>query len=401
MFRSRIKSPIQRCFLFVQSIELSKICSFKSLITLFIVPNRNLGSGNAHPHRTPVTPYYCLLMLAVVALFFTSCQKESLDATMLNSTASANSAEARLKLPWQRKSPETAYGALIGAPDSLDNLIFELSVADQLGITCLRERVAVPCRSLSVNLVPELTSGYKVVLNFNTPNSTDDSLLPFVSDLNQYRIDLNNILNTFTVLPEVAVIENEESNRFYYSGTAQEYLTQLSTAIAVMHARGIKVTNGGITSGGLNYLVYLDLLSQGKTDSAEQFKEAANVTPNSPTTQERGAFVEELLLAYASMDLDFVNFHWKATSPDTETFNQVINYLKKRTGKKIISNELGQFDEDPNTLLAHIQMCSDQGFPYMLWYSPDESEGKKGKSLQRHDASLTQSGLEYQEYLQD
>ena len=165
------------------------------------------------------------------------------------------------------------YGAFIGAPDGTDDVSFQLNVADQLGISCLRERVTVPLLSLGNNLVPELNTDYKVLLNFCSQNS-GSGLIPFVTDLVLYELNLNTILNTFTVMPKVAVIENEESNRFFYSGTADQYISQLSAAIDVMHARGIKVANGGITSTGLNYLVYQDFLEQGKADSAELLQEA-------------------------------------------------------------------------------------------------------------------------------
>jgi hypothetical protein len=340
----------------------------------------------------------------VVALVcFSSCQKEKLtDSSVLNSTASGSSAQARLGLPWQHKDPLTYYGALIDAPDSGSDEEFQFNVGDQLGISCLRERVIVPARSLNLNLVPELNSKYKVLLNFCSSGSSDGSLLPFVTDLVQYKIDLRNILNTFTVMPEVAVIENEESNRYYYSGTASEYIDQLNAAISVMHANGIKVANGGLTGGGLEFLVYQDLIDQGKEDSAEEFRKITHITPNNPDTQEKGIFTDSLLQAFNQTDVDYINFHWKCSSPDeTEALEDVINYLKKRCNKPIISNELGQLDTDPNTLLSMMQLCTDEHLPYILWYSPDEHAGKRDAPLQHSNAKLTSSGVAYQDYLAD
>jgi len=289
-------------------------------------------------------------------------------------------------------SKTTQYGALIDAPSIINSLGFQVKVADQLGVSCLRSRVRVPGSSK----VPILNTTYKVLLNFNS--NRFGSTAPFVTNLTQYEKDLRNILSGCTVLPVVAVIENEESNASYYNGTAKAYINQLSTAINVMHAYGIKVANGGITSTGLNYLVYQDFLSQGKADSAEQFRSLEHVTPNNAQTQERGAFVNALLQAYAQMNLDYVNFHWKGESPDTQSLGSVINYLKKVTRKKIISNELGQTDKDPNTLTTHVQKCTDAGFPYIVWYSPQENSGENATPLQHNDASLTNSGIAYQNY---
>jgi len=356
---------------------------------------------------------YSLIAVVVAAMFITSCKKEALDGTVLNSTTSGNSsAQAKTGWPFSHKGdggssntppgkyPGTNYGATIGTPDGTDDESFQLNVADQLGISCLRERVSVPIVSLGNNLVPELNTSYNVLLNFCSPNS-GNQLIPFVTDLDQYKTNLNNILDAFTVMPLVAVIENEESNRYFYSGTASQYISQLSTAIGVMHARGIKVTNGGITSTGLNYLVYQDFLDQHKYDSAQLFKQLTNVTPNNPYTLDRGAFVDILLDSYADMDLDYVNFHWKGTSPNTDALNEVINYIKKRTRKDIISNELGQFDTDPNTLLALVDLCTNRNFPFIIWYSPDENSNRRDTPLQYEDGSLTPTGVAYRNYLED
>jgi len=402
MFIRIIKSQIQKGYSYVQS-----IVQTRSKFSTFIVKRKfrlqmaQPAVANPHVAKWSTLSRHYFLTIVVAALLLSSCQKEKLSDTVVNSTNTSSSAEAKLAFPWFRKDPVSNYGALIGAPDQTDNDDFQLNVADQLGITCLRERVLVPCKFLNTSLVPELNTSYKVLLNFDSPKNEDGSLLPFVSDLAQYKIDLIDILNTLVSMPDVAVIENEESNHYYYSGTPGEYIDQLNAAITIMHARGIKVANGGITSTGLCYLVYQDLLAQGKEDSAEEFKQAVNVTPNSSVTQERGDFIDKLLNAYTNMDLDYVNFHWKATSPDTQAFNTVINYLQKRTGKKVISNELGQFDEDPNTLEAHVQACTNQQFPYIIWYSPDENDGKKGTPLQHSDASLTPTGVGYQDYLAD
>ena len=336
------------------------------------------------------------LTMACIAMFLCSCSKNDLNNPVVNSTDAANTLSAAEAAPLKLLRSNTVnYGALIGFPTAQGSLSFQLNVADQVGVSCLRARTLVP----ATGPTSILNSKYKILLNFNS--DYEGTPLPFVTDMTKYKTDLNNILATYTILPVVAVIENEESNKYYYSGTAEEYIRQLNTAIPIMHARGIKVANGGITNIGLNYLVYQDLLAQGKTDSAARFKLLTRLTPKSAGTQERGAFVNTLLTNYARMNLDYINFHWKGTSPDTESLNQVINYLRKVTRKPIINNELGQFDTDPNTLLSHIQLCTNQNLPYIVWYSPDESDEKKGMPLQHSDQSLTSSGFGYQGYLKN
>ncbi len=346
---------------------------------------------------------YCTIAVIGLALFFSSCQKEKLsEDIMVNSTSmSSQSATAKAAFGSGIGSPSKLvnYGAFICPPSTGQGWLgFQQSVASQLGVTSLRGSTLVPGNGNPPML---LSGGYGVLFNFNSNNDAEDDggPTPFVKDLTQYKIDLSNIIALCPVKPLVAVIENEESNRYYYSGSAWDYIKQLNAAIGVMHANGIKVANGGLTSGGLEYLVYQDFMSQGKEDSAKQFQKLTHVTPNSPTTQERGIFVDSLLRAYVQMDIDYVNFHWKGDSPDTEALQDVINYIRKRLNKPVISNELGQYDKDPNTLLAMVQLCTTYNFPFLTWYSPDEKHGKKATPLQYDNATLTNTGNAYQLFL--
>jgi len=336
-----------------------------------------------------------LLSVVCIAVFLSSCKKENMSNTALNSTNSGTSlADAATE-----SKRISQYGVDILAPQSVNDYDFEMNVAGQLGVTVLREGVKVPASNLNADLVPQLRTQYKIVLNFTSPGK-GDKLVPFRTDTKKYQQDLNNVLNTFTIMPVVAVIENEESNRFYYSGTALDYVKQLKAAIPVMHNRGIKVANGGITQPGLCYLVYKDLLAQGKTDSAAKFQLDTAIPMDSPSVQGRGRFIDTLLTNYAAMPgLNFVNFHWKTKVHDTISLHQTINYLKKRTGHKVISNELGQLDWDPTTVSAYAQTCTNQSFQYIIWYSPDPSANKIGNPLQYADGTLTPSGVEYQRYL--
>jgi hypothetical protein len=79
--------------------------------------------------------------------------------------------------------------------------------------------------------------------------------------------------------------------------------------------------------------------------------------------------------------------------------NQAVNYLKKRTGKKIISTEIGQLLSDPAILTTHVQLCVDQQMPYIMWYSPDINSGLRGTPLQYPDGTLTSSGYEYRDFI--
>ncbi|TKK70153.1 hypothetical protein FC093_05205 [Ilyomonas limi] len=388
-----IKSQLQRQYAFAQTISLPKVlASLKRVFQLLPF------ARHRYKKRLAIANYY-LLIVVMATTFFCSCQKEQVsDPSDLNSTSSSTaSVDARRR---HRSSTNviTNYGAFICPPDpGPSGLAFQKNVAGKLGVSCLRGYTPVPGTGNSPQI---LSSGYRVLLNFVAENNSGSDPAPFVTNLTKYKADLNKIIDVCTVKPVVAVIENEESNRYFYSGTAQQYINQLNAAIEVMHARGIKVANGGITSQGLNYLVYQDFMDQGKEDSAKQFQLlVGGIAVKDAATQDRGAFIDILLTNYTKMDLDYVNFHWKGTSPDTEGLREVINYLKKRSNKPIISNEFGQFDTDPNTLLAMSQLSDNQNLPYSIWYSPDENAGKRDTPLQHNDATLTRTGVAYQDFL--
>ena len=98
------------------------------------------------------------------------------------------------------------------------------------------------------------------------------------------------------------------------------------------------------------------------------------------------------------MDLDFVNFHWRSQSAaDSQGLGEVIAYLKRATGKPVITNEMGQFDQDPATLTSILQTCQQNNCPFVIWYS--DCEGSTTYPLNYSDATLTNTGYAYKNYI--
>jgi hypothetical protein len=58
--------------------------------------------------------------------------------------------------------------------------------------------------------------------------------------------------------PELLMVENEELADKFFAGTPEQYLGELQSAAQVAHARGIPLTNGGITTRPLQLLVWED-----------------------------------------------------------------------------------------------------------------------------------------------
>ncbi len=337
-----------------------------------------------------ITSQSCVVMMAFVVLLATGCRKEKAAIQHLSPQSNINTEKFDPSLKGTAKTV-ARYGALIGAPANVDPYQFTIDVAGAIGLSCIRDKAPVP----GTKKVKMLTSGYKVLLNFTTCTTMP---MRFRTDLSTYQNDLRNTLSVFTTLPTVAVIENEESNSQFYNGTPLEYVNQLQAAISVMHANHIPVANGGITSVGLEYLVYQDYLSRGMTNQAEDFRQRMNVAINSSFTIDRANFISILLANYAIMDLDYVNFHWRSTSSsDSEGLGETIAYLKRVTGKPVITNEIGQYDQDPATLNASVGMCKSYQLPYVLWYS--KTNDSRSFPLQYDTEALTVSGEAYKSFL--
>src|SRR5690349_18268216 len=128
-----------------------------------------------------IMKHLCLLAVVCIAVFLSNCNKENMSNTALNNTTSGTSlADAAT-----RKAP-FIYGVDILAPAGSDDYAFEMNVAGQLGVAFLREGTRVPANDLSADLVPQLRTQYKILLNFTSPGK-GKSLVPFRTDTKKYQ----------------------------------------------------------------------------------------------------------------------------------------------------------------------------------------------------------------------
>ena len=73
-------------------------------------------------------------------------------------------------------------------------------------------------------------------------------------DMQVYKQTLWEILDKYR--PIIIAVENEENSKIFYTGTPEEYSSQLKAACEVAHSKGIKCTNGGMVSSLVALLVY-------------------------------------------------------------------------------------------------------------------------------------------------
>ena len=218
------------------------------------------------------------------------------------------------------------------------------------------------------------------------------------SDLAAYQRTLGQVLDKYR--PVVLAVENEENSALFYTGTPEEYAAELTAACQVAHQKGIPCTNGGLVSALVALLVYDHYLKSGQSATAQDFAIRA-LTPdlqrqlNSPQAQEQIDKGQALLSAYRAAGADYVNFHWYIA--DTRALEEAVAYLRAQTGLPVITNEIGQFTDDPNQTTAIMGKIVELGLPIAVWFGLD---GPKARGLVNLDGSLRPTGQAFQRFIQ-
>ena len=279
------------------------------------------------------------------------------------------------------------------------------------------------CNGTINNYYDFASAGFKIILNINyrVPRSAtgEKQPVPFPTDLEAYSKTFTSILDKYK--PELVVVENEEDNPFYHSGTADDYINELKTAISICHSKGLKVTNGGLTEREMMLIVFDDLMSNGKTQEAYDFANRAmpqqylsklNNYKKLPVVQRALTFGKAVIQAYKILDLDYVNFHWYEPSVargkmnnsalntdhiDSKVFAAVVNYLKRTTGKPVITNEFGVLNTSPTLIQELMQQVLNANMDYAIFYSGDGAGGSI--ALQNGSGSLRQTGEAVRDFI--
>ncbi len=218
------------------------------------------------------------------------------------------------------------------------------------------------------------------------------------TDLAAYQRTLGQVLDKYR--PAVLAVENEENSALFYTGTPEEYAAELKAACQVAHQKGIPCTNGGLVSALVVLLVYDHYGQAGQWAKAEDFA-ARTLPPNvrrqlkSPRAQEQIRKGKALLSAYRAAGVDYVNFHWYIA--DTRALEEAVAYLRAQTGLPVITNEIGQFTDDPHQTTAVMGKIVELGLPMAVWFGLD---GPKARGLVNLDGSLRPTGQAFQRFIQ-
>lgn len=247
-------------------------------------------------------------------------------------------------------------------------------------------------------------AGLKLILTIRNGGGSGQPSTP-PSDINTFRQILGQIVDKYK--PEVLVIENEEnSGTIFYSGTPQQYLTELRAGCEIAHQKGVKCTNGGLVSSLVAALVFDNYKQMGDQDKANEYlsrtlvgsKQSMILQITSARGREQIAKGKELLAGYKSAGADFANFHWYIS--DTEALGEAVSYLQVASGLPVITNEIGQqANTDPSQVSNVMQKIVSLGLPYAIWFSMDTNPPDGARALNETDGSLRSNGEAFRDFI--
>jgi len=312
---------------------------------------------------------------------------------------------------------QTKFGVLVHGNMDVSK---KIDIAKDLGVSYVRNAIVMQdWNGRDEEYEKYIASGLKVVLNVNWGHVQNEKgekrPVPFPKDTVKYKQILGDILDKCK--PELVVIENEELNRRYHSGSIEEYINELTAAINVAHTKGLKITNAGLTGRGFCLLVYNDYMKRGMQREANDFArrciKSAWFKEKKKNTDEDGEItkLEKLIEAYKKLPLDYVNFHLyepiKNVKGGTDenvqqitpnAVKEITDYLSRATGKKVISNECGERSSSPALVPQMLEEFAKYNLDYVIWFSGDGSAG--GKALQNEDGTLRPSGDAFKTFVQ-
>jgi hypothetical protein len=202
--------------------------------------------------------------------------------------------------------------------------------------------------------------GLKTIVNLNYKRVERDSSSnritnTFPSDMTLYEAKLRAVLDKYYKKIDIAVIENEPTNDLYF-GTSpiSGYITMLERAITVCHEYGVLIADG------CTHVPLINGVAAGGALTANE-------------TQ-----VRDLIIAYASMDLDYVNMHTKGTGSVYTPAGAILSaadYLRAETGKPVISNEYSISTNSTSLIESILDKMVAAGVQIVVAYDGSSDEG--------------------------
>ena len=248
--------------------------------------------------------------------------------------------------------------------------------------------------------------GLDLVLTIRN-GSADGSASDPPADLGAYRERMRDIVATLQ--PRLLVVENEEDAAVFWSGTVPEYHAALKAACGAAHAEGALCANGGFTNRMAIVLTYVDFKRRGLDSKADSYAQRATYTDaeyRRLVSAENAAAVEAqakegrtFIKGYKDARSDYVNFHWYGRN--ARAFAQTVSFFKRKSGLPVISNEIGQYDDDPSTITGLMDRVVRKSMDHAIWFSLDfysQAVDRTTRALHEPDGTLRPHGTAYKNF---
>jgi hypothetical protein len=305
------------------------------------------------------------------------------------------------------KSGGTKLGVHVALPEG-STTDDEIAVTKALGARYTRTAITLSQWPNGKTGLPKyqkyVAAGLGVLLNLNwgPPNAT-----PFPSgvELATYKKKLSAVLDALDaqhIPPELVVIENEEINPDFHAGPIEDYVAMLEAASPIVHAHGLKLSNGGVYMTGLYALVYRHLEEAHGQAAADAFGAVAfrpgtlqQVRNGSSLTVENAAATVQKVLDAAPV-LDYVNVHHyevddksvaegdvaSVTTATPGVLQAIADFVRHTTNKPILANETStRGNTQPALVTSFLQDYVDNAYPYVIWWDNFDGNSYQGAPL--------------------
>jgi len=304
--------------------------------------------------------------------------------------------------PDNGKAPDNQFGVYLSPRDF--DIEERIRLAQEMGVRYFRSYPAlVPVWNGQCSECSAVqAAGLQFILTIrNTANL--GSAAGSISDIEGFKRAVGEILDQYK--PALAIVENEEDVPRYFTGTADDYISELRTVCELAHQRGIKCANGGITYTGVTWLTYQHYVDAGQLSEAQSFSlrgldRGQQSRLSSPQGQQVAQQVVDhemsLVTHYKDAGADYMNIHWYPA--DAGAFMESVQYFEELTGLPVISNEIGQqHSTDPGAVTAMLNAIVELKMPIAVWFSSDSGFAD---GLVDPDGSLRSNGSAFASFVQ-
>ena len=257
-----------------------------------------------------------------------------------------------------------------------DNLTMQqrADIMQQLGVTYVRTKHALSKGETDKDDDYYYSRGFKIIVNLDI---SFNPVFPqtITKDTAAFRQSVRAYLTQHKEQIALVLLANEMMNPKFVNGTIEQYVTNLNIVVDESHRLGLKVADGGITSGDWRLVV-------NETD---------------PSTLFNAAKRQNLINTYATIDalantgIDYITYHVYYDDTTAIGFSSSIaKAIAKRSGKKAVCTEGGMYQNKPSIVARYISEISATNLSYFVWWSGSNST--RDSRLQDGNGKLLPSG---------